>query len=108
MHAKAHMHSERLQTALERLVVWPQVTKVPKDVQKERAQEAKAANAARTKVARDKNEGKTRMKGKNKAGRRHRKRQDNIIEVRCAAPLTWCCHLLCTCREQLQRRVHLV
>ena len=60
-----------------------QVTKVPADVQKERALEAKAANAARRRDAQATNNAKTRMKGKNKATHRHRKRQDNIIEVSC-------------------------
>lgn len=58
-----------------------QVTKVPKEVQRERALEAKESNAVRRKQAQDKNAGKTRMKGKNRATARHRKRQDNIIEV---------------------------
>ena len=58
-----------------------QVTKVPKDVQKERALEAKAANAARSRKAQEENDAKTKMKGKNRGTKRHRKRQDNIIEV---------------------------
>lgn len=63
-----------------------QVTKVPRDVQRERALEAKAANAARKREAHEKNASKTRMKGKNRATNRQRKRQDNIIEV---LPLPW-------------------
>ena len=61
---------------------------MPKDVQRERAQEAKAANAARLKDSTDKNAAKTRMKGKNRATNRHRKRQDNIVEVRSRARQT--------------------
>jgi U3 small nucleolar RNA-associated protein 7 len=59
-----------------------QVTKAPKEVQKARAAEAQAANAARRKEDAAKAAGKTRMKGKNRPTARHRKRQDNIIEVR--------------------------
>jgi hypothetical protein len=59
-----------------------QVTKVPSDVQKQRSQEAKKANAARFHRERESNTAKTRMKGKNRATLRHRKRQENVIEVR--------------------------
>jgi hypothetical protein len=68
-----------------------QVTKVPKDVQRERALEAKVANAARKREAHEKNASKTRMKGKNRATSRHRKRQDNIIEVLPLPSRSACC-----------------
>lgn len=64
-----------------------QVTKVPLEVQKERAEEARRANEATKRGAQRKNNEKTRMKGKNAATKRHRKRQDNIIEVRQATAL---------------------
>lgn len=60
-----------------------QVRKVPAEVQKEVAQAAKIANAQCKKTADKKNSDKTRMKGKNTAMKRHRKKQDNIIRVSC-------------------------
>jgi hypothetical protein len=61
-----------------------QVAKLPAEVQKERAQETIRANQIAKKEQQLLNDGKTRMKGKNVATKRHRKRQNNIIEV-------WCC-----------------
>ncbi len=49
-------------------------------MQKERAQEAAAANAARTKAAAEAADQRTKMKGKNKPTRRNRKKQQNIID----------------------------
>lgn len=66
-----------------------QVLKLPKEVQKERALQEKVANQARVKQQSDKNDSKTKMKGKNRESKKHRKKQDNIIEVR-ACPLTAC------------------
>lgn len=66
-----------------------QVLKLPKEVQKERALQEKAANQARVKQQSDKNNSKTKMKGKNRESKKHRKKQDNIVEVR-AWPLTAC------------------
>ena len=59
-----------------------QVRKEPKEIQLEKAAEAKAALAARTAARREKNDEKAKMKGKNKPSRRHRKKQSNIIEER--------------------------
>lgn len=59
-----------------------QITKLPAEVQKESAQEAIRANQLAKREQQLRNEGKTRMKGKNSASKRHRKRQNNIIEVR--------------------------
>lgn len=60
-----------------------QISKLPAEVQKEKAREAIRANEIAKKDAQLLNDGKTRMKGKNVATKRHRKRQNNIIEVRC-------------------------
>lgn len=63
---------------------------MPADVQKARALEARAANEARVRGERGKNASKARMKGKNSATSRHRKRQDNVIEAR-----TLPCRMIC-------------
>ena len=60
-----------------------QISRLPAEVQKEKAQETIRANELAKKEQQLLNDGKTRMKGKNVATKRHRKRQNNIIEVRC-------------------------
>ena len=47
---------------------------------KERALQAKEAIDAKRKAKEAKNEEKTKMKGKNRPSRKHRKKQTNIIE----------------------------
>ncbi|GAB4820586.1 hypothetical protein N2152v2_007632 [Parachlorella kessleri] len=59
-----------------------QVLREPAEVQKERAAEAAAANAAKRKEVLEEGEKKTKMKGKNKPTRRQKKRQQNIVEER--------------------------
>ena len=59
-----------------------QVVKEPREVQRERAAEAAAANLSRRAEAAAKNESKAKMKGKNRPTRRRKKKQDNIIEER--------------------------
>lgn len=59
-----------------------QISRLPAEVQKEKAQETIRANELAKKEQQLLNDGKTRMKGKNVATKRHRKRQNNIIEVR--------------------------
>jgi U3 small nucleolar RNA-associated protein 7 len=54
--------------------------KEPAAVAAQRAAEAAAANAARLKHAREKADGRKRMKGKNKPTRRQHRKQQNVIE----------------------------
>lgn len=54
----------------------------PLEVQQEKQRLAEEANRAQLHKQRQKNEDKTKMKGKNKASRRHRKKQSNIIDER--------------------------
>jgi hypothetical protein len=56
------------------------VRKEPKDVQQEKRRQEEEANRLRRKQAEDKNDGKARMKGKNRPSKRHRKKQTNVIE----------------------------
>ncbi|KAL4534869.1 hypothetical protein Ndes2526A_g05736 [Nannochloris sp. 'desiccata'] len=56
------------------------IEREPADVQRERQEEADAANAARLSGQRQEADQKTRQKGKNKPTRRQRKKQQNIIE----------------------------
>ena len=56
--------------------------KEPKEVALERKEEARAANAAARREQQEQNEGKKKMKGKNKPTRRQCKKQLNIIEER--------------------------
>ena len=53
---------------------------VPKEVQAERRQLAIDAELSRRKDQRDKNEAKTKMKGKNRTSKRYRKKQLNVID----------------------------
>jgi U3 small nucleolar RNA-associated protein 7 len=57
-----------------------QIRKEPKEVQKERKEEAAAANRARMRKQREQNESKKKMKGKNRPSRRQKKKQLNIIQ----------------------------
>lgn len=61
------------------------VRRAPKDVQKERQAEAKRAAEELAVQQRQKNEVKTRMKGKNKPSRKFRKKQLNVIDEKRAA-----------------------
>lgn len=56
------------------------VRKEPQEVQRQRQAEAQAANAARLAAQRAESDSKRKMKGKNKPSKRHRKKQNNIIE----------------------------
>eukprot|EP00873_Tetraselmis_striata_P008187 jgi/Tetstr1/428451/TSEL_018464.t1 len=56
------------------------VRRAPKDVQKERQEEARRAAAELAGAERQKQEVKTRMKGKNKPSRKFRKKQLNVID----------------------------
>lgn len=56
------------------------VRAVPKEVQQERRETATAAQLAARKSQRDKNEEKTRMKGKNRVSKRYRKKQQNVVD----------------------------
>lgn len=56
------------------------VRQLPKDVQEEKKRQEEEANRARTKDQEDKNDSKTRMKGKNRPSKKHRKKQINIVE----------------------------
>ncbi|GIL70431.1 hypothetical protein Vretimale_3566 [Volvox reticuliferus] len=58
------------------------VRKEPADVARQRREEEAAANTARLVAMRREAEAKDKMKGKNKPSRRHRKKQNNIIEDR--------------------------
>jgi U3 small nucleolar RNA-associated protein 7 len=53
---------------------------VPKEVQAERRQQAIEAELSSRKAQRDKNEEKTKMKGKNRTSKRYRKKQLNVID----------------------------
>lgn len=57
-----------------------QIRKEPKEVQIQRQQQAAEANKLHKQEQQEQNEGKKKMKGKNKPSRRHRKKQENIIE----------------------------
>ena len=57
-----------------------QIRKEPKEASKERAALQAEANAARKQAQVEKNEAKTKMKGKNKPSRRFRKKKSNVIE----------------------------
>lgn len=57
-----------------------QIRKQPKEVQMQRQQQAAEANKLQKKEQQEQNEAKKKMKGKNKPSRRHRKKQENIIE----------------------------
>ena len=57
-----------------------QIRKEPKEASRERAQLAKEANEAKRKTLAVKNEGKTKMKGKNRPSKSYRKKKTNIIE----------------------------
>lgn len=59
-----------------------QIRKEPREVLEERRAQAKEANTAKLKVQEEKNEAKTKMKGKNKPSRVHKKKQSNIIEAK--------------------------
>ena len=76
------MNSGRGQQAVLTGCVSVQILKEPKEVRQERIQAAKEANATRRKEQEEKNEAKTKMKGKNKPSRRFKKKQSNIIEER--------------------------
>ena len=52
----------------------------PEEVRQEKVAAAKAANKGARAAQQAKNEGKTKMKGKNRPSKRHRKKQSNIIE----------------------------
>ena len=56
------------------------VRAVPKEIQAERRQQAMEAELASRKAQRDKNEAKTKMKGKNRTSKRYRKKQLNVID----------------------------
>mmetsp|Transcript_37780 Transcript_37780/g.70924 ORF Transcript_37780/g.70924 Transcript_37780/m.70924 type:complete len:546 (-) Transcript_37780:283-1920(-) len=52
----------------------------PKEVQREKRLEQMEAELAARRQKRDKNEDKTKMKGKNKQSKRHRKKQQNVVD----------------------------
>ena len=54
--------------------------KEPKEVQQEKQKLEADANRVRRKQAGDKNDAKTKMKGKNRPSKRHRKKQTNVID----------------------------
>mmetsp|Transcript_20412 Transcript_20412/g.44653 ORF Transcript_20412/g.44653 Transcript_20412/m.44653 type:complete len:546 (-) Transcript_20412:382-2019(-) len=54
----------------------------PKEVQMEKRREAMEAELAMRKKSRDKNEVKTKVKGKNRGTKRHRKKQQNVVDDR--------------------------
>lgn len=86
-----------------------QVRKVPRAVQEERAKLAEEANSARFKKRLQRLGEKTKMKGKNKPSKKHRKKQLTIIEERkvrpCFRVLQWnaglrsVSHKLCGCQR---------
>ena len=56
------------------------VRAVPKEAQKERREAAVAAELAARGAAREKNDAKSRMKGKNRISKRYRKKQHNVVD----------------------------
>ena len=59
-----------------------QIRKEPEEIADERRAMAKEANALRRKKMEEKNEGKAKMKGKNKPSRIHKKKQSNVVEAK--------------------------
>ena len=59
-----------------------QIRKEPQEILEERREQARLASAAKFKAQEDKNDAKTKMKGKNKPSRKHKKKQSNIIEAK--------------------------
>lgn len=57
-----------------------QVRREPEEAQADRAATESAANTARKREQAARNDAKTKMKGKNKPSRQHRKKKSNIIE----------------------------
>ena len=67
--------------------MWPpaissphRLRKEPRDVQKEKQAQEAEANRLRRKEQEETNDAKTKMKGKNRPSKRHRKKQTNVIE----------------------------
>lgn len=57
-----------------------QIRKEPKEASRERAELAKEAAAAKRQALAVKNDGKTKMKGKNRPSKSYRKKKTNIID----------------------------